>query len=143
VAAPRLLIIDATTNKRIATELKARGRDAVSTPAMGLRGALDAELLERLAGLDLAWVLVGADDHMPEEHADEVACYDATLAIIDPLTPDGYERDQFERDVVHKWAHRMQEQEQGTVYRYTVRGRTVWKAPRRPRRPRREQRSDA
>lgn len=84
MADTRLLIIDASTNKRIATELKARGRKAVSTTELGLRCATDPELLEHLIELDYAWILVTADDHMPNEHAEAVLHGNVTLAVIDP-----------------------------------------------------------
>lgn len=132
----RLLVIDASTNKRIATELKARGRAARSTTEMGLRSALDPDLLKALRKLDDGWVLVAADDHMPEDHSDVVTALRPTMAIIDPVVPTEYvSDDEYERDVVHKWAHRIQLQEEGTIFRYNIRGRHVWKAPRRPSRP--------
>ena len=136
----RLLVIDASTNKRIATELKSRGRAARSTTEMGLRCALDPELLSALRELDDGWVLVAADDHMPEDHSDVVYDLRPTIAIIDPVVPADYDSDdEYERDVVHKWAHRIQLQEEGTIFRYNIRGRHVWKSPRRPSGPFRAQ----
>lgn len=63
------LVIDASLNKRIATELKRRGRDAIALSELKLRHEKDPDLLRALAlhyG-EQSWVLVTADDNMPAE----------------------------------------------------------------------------
>jgi hypothetical protein len=134
----RILIIDASADKRIATELRERGRPAQSLSALSLQHSLDEDLLPALAErfADKPWVLVTADDSMPAEHPDVITRLGATVATIDPAMPLSYETQaHWNRDVVHRWAHAMSEQRQGSIRRYSVRRSTVWKF--RPKRVRR------
>ena len=84
-------------------------------------------------------VLVTTDDHLPEDHADLVARYKPTVAIIDPNVGSEFEQDpeqrgdQWEWDMCMRWAHRMQEQESRSIRRYNARGSHVWRRPRTPR----------
>lgn len=67
-ASPRIIVVDENLNKRLATELAYRGRDATSVSALGLGGSTDPQLLVKLdAQLD-DWVLVTADDALPADH---------------------------------------------------------------------------
>lgn len=124
-----VLLIDASINKRVATELRKRGREAVSVHQLGLGGHLDPQLLraahERY--LSAEWVLVTSDDSMPATHADVVAELGATIATLDGRWR-RYSDDQeaYKREVVHRWVHTMAEQEQGTVRRYTPNAHRLW-----------------
>lgn len=131
---PAALVIDASLNKRIATELKRRGRDAIALSELQLRHAKDPDLLRTLAEhfSNQPWVLVTADDNLPAAHAAVVAEVQATVATVDPRRPPAYadDEDAWGREVAHRWAHIMERQQPGTVRRYSDRGGRRW-APRR------------
>jgi hypothetical protein len=128
----RLLVVDEDLSKRIATELRRRGRNAKSTASLGLRGSKDPRLLERLHEIDPDCVLVSGDDDMPASHAAELAKFETTLAIVypwdetRPLT-----EPEWEHEIVEKWAHRMEAQEPGSILRYTLDGGRRWKVRKR------------
>ena len=134
MATPATLVIDASLNKRIATELKRRGRDAIALSELELRHAKDPELLHALAEhfSDRLWVLVTADDNLPAAHGDVVAEVSATIATVDPKRSVIYAEDEdaWGREVVHRWAHVMERQPQGSIRRYSERGGRKW-SPRR------------
>jgi hypothetical protein len=129
------LVIDADLNKRIATELKRRGRDAVGVSELQMRHALDPDLLRALAQLfhDEHWVLVTGDDNMPAVHADVIAEVKATIATIDPRRPSPYadNEDGWGREIVHRWAHLMERQPSGMIRRYSEGGSRRWTRRRR------------
>jgi hypothetical protein len=132
------LIIDASADKRLATELLERGRPAAALSSLGLQHSLDEDLLPALADqfANEPWVLVTADDAMPAEHGGVIARLGATIATIDPAMPTSYATQaHWNRDVVHRWAHAMAEQRRGTIRRYSVRRSNPWTF--RPRRMRR------
>lgn len=132
---PRLLVVDDSLSKRIATEFKRRGRNAVSVSELGLKGEKDPPLLERLNEIDSDCVLITGDDAMPATHAEELRRFGTTVAVIVPWErASGLEEPQWERDIAHRWAHLMEEQPRGTVYRYSRRGRKRWSLRRRPQR---------
>jgi hypothetical protein len=123
-----LLIVDATTDHRVATELGYRGRRAIATSELGLARVKDPELLYALQSRR-DWILVTGDDSMQDDHRDLVVELQPTIATVDRKMPDGYANtDQWRRDVIHKWAHIMQAQQIGTIYRYNLRGRRLWKS---------------
>jgi PIN like domain len=127
-AALRTLVIDENLPKRLATELNYRGRNAASVSALGLRGSLDPELLRKLdAQLDGDWVLVTADDAMPEDHAEALRNVGGTVATINPDRDEGWDIDAWRREVVHRWAHVMHDQPTGSVRRYSLRRHTTWR----------------
>lgn len=155
----RLVVIDASLNKRLGTELRYRGFAARSLSQLGehegepVAELLDPELIPFLAErfLDLEWVLVTADDNMPAEHEQVLQLHGATVATIDPYDDDklsslqdetpmvGDEdeigelpelEDMYQRDTVHRWAHRISRQANGSIRRYYRR------APSRPWTPR-------
>jgi hypothetical protein len=131
----RTLVIDENLNPRLSTELTRRGRNATSVQALGLRGSADPQLLDKLdAQLD-DWVLVTADDALPDSHADAVRRVGATVCTINPELEDGWLLDQWRREVVHRWAHAMHDQGRGTVRRYSLRRHGVWRMRRRRPRP--------
>jgi hypothetical protein len=131
----RTLVIDENLNPRASTELRRRGRDATRVQELGLRGSPDPQLLRRLdAQLD-DWVLVTADDALPEDHATELAEIGGTIATISPDREPGWGLDAWRSEIVHRWAHVMHEQERGTSRRYGLRRHTAWRPRRRRRRP--------
>lgn len=128
-ASVNLLVIDASLDKRIATELNAREREAIALSEMGLHDAKDPELLPDLASqfAERRWVLVTADDAMPVDHADLIAEIGATIATIDPSRPAEFGVAAWGRDVVHRWAHVMQAQATGTTRRYAENSHRAWR----------------
>lgn len=125
----RILVLDASLNRRIAGELKGRGRPAVSAAELGLARAGDAELLRvlarRLDGQD--WVLVTADDFLPAEQAPLVAELAATLATVQGQgRARGVDEERFARDTCHRWAHAMAGQPGGSVRRYSPSANRPW-----------------
>lgn len=129
------LVIDADLNKRIATELKRRGRKAVALSELHLRHAKDPEVLRSLAAHfgDEPWVLVTGDDNMPAVHAGVILKVGATLATVDRRRPPGYGRDEdaWGREVVHRWAHLIERQPSGSIRRYSAGGGRRWTRRRR------------
>src|SRR5215210_8338833 len=124
----RLLVIDENLPRRLSTELTNRGRSARRLSELGLKGANDVELLTRLAGDHDDWILVTADDRMPLDHAETIEALGATIATVGPRRRGGYNVDQWRREIVHRWAHAIHEQEPGTVMRYSLGGRRAWRA---------------
>ena len=123
---PLLLIIDESLDKRLATELKARGHAAETHASIGFTSIKDPGVLDMLAEIETPWVLVTGDDFMPAEHAEKLAEIGATVAVVDgewekACAMHEVERTQeeFKRDTVHRWAHSIEEQEAGTIRRYT------------------------
>lgn len=136
-AAPpqRTLVLDENLNPRLATELLRRGRDATRVQQLGLRGSADPQLIEKLdAQLD-AWVLVTADDLLPDTHGDAILRVGATVATISPEREHGWALEAWRREIVHRWAHVMHDQEDGSVRRYGLRRHAAWRARRRRPRP--------
>lgn len=128
MARSRVLVLDADINKRAATELRKRGRNVASVYTLKIEGKLDPELLLELAdryGDD--WVLATADDRMPYRHAVEVAASTGAIATVDPRKPADVHIDAWRRDIVHKWADRMQKQAGGSVYRYSMDSARTWR----------------
>lgn len=125
MASDATLVIDASLSKRIATELKARGRPAIAVSELKLHRLLDPALLRGLSAhfADVPWVLVTADDAMPAEHADLIAELGVTLSTIDTRRPAGYlSDDPWGREIAHRWAHVMAAQAAGTIRRYSEAG---------------------
>ncbi len=100
----RLLIIDEALNPRLAAELRRRGRSALAAGQLGYKGLKDPELLSRIAWDHPDAVLVTSDDHMPADHAEELRRTGVTIATIDPARPAGLTQEQWEFDVVQRWA---------------------------------------
>lgn len=64
-----------------------------------------------------ACVLVTYDNKMPVVHADAVRKRGSTLAVIDSKADrEGLTVEEYKREVVHRWAHRMAMQQPGTRY---------------------------
>ncbi len=138
----RLLVIDASLPKRLAPDLKKRSREAVSAAELGLADVKDPDLLRSLAERyngKREWVLVTGDDAMPAEHGSVIHETAATLATIHPEYPADLTQHAWQIDVVHRWAHAIQEQAAQTVRRYALNGSQVWRPRHRHRRQIREQ----
>jgi hypothetical protein len=135
-ASGRLLVIDESLDKRLAQQLEARGRRALSADWLGLSGLKDEPLLQALANLQEArdLVLVTADDAMPAEHAGLIQSLSITIATIDGQRPAEWPREEWKKEIVHRWAHAMQLQERATARRYSALRHGHW-TPRRSRRP--------
>lgn len=126
----RVLLIDADLNKRLAAELRRRGRQAHAVSEFLPEGTLDPDILRYASATFVDAVLVTGDDAMPWEHGDVVAETKATIAVIAPGHPHDPNEDAREREIVHRWAHRIQDQATGTVRRYHLTGPVRW-TPRR------------
>ena len=129
----RRLVLDESLARRLQTELDRRGRPAVSLARVGLQGLEDPEMLRGLVDSlpdRETWILVTSDDAMPQEHGELLRSLGITLATIDPRREADYNSDQWERDVVHRWAHAMATQPSRSIFRYSLRRRRPWR-PRR------------
>lgn len=135
----RTLLIDESLDKRLATELSARGRPSRSHAQLGTTGRVDEVVLQRLAELEFDWVLVTADDAMPLEHATRIRNMGATIATIDGAAMEKWRKrgaltqEEFKSETVHRWAHKMADQAAGTVRRYSPNTNLGWTPPRRRR----------
>lgn len=128
----RLIVVDADISKRLATELRARGREATTLASFHLDRSLDPVVLRRLSErLTLPWVLVTGDDHMPSDHGDDIEKLAATIATVDRRRPEDWDLDPYRREVVHRWAHLIAEQPAGSVHRYSLSAHRKWTLPRR------------
>jgi hypothetical protein len=127
----RIIVVDENLPKRLATELTYRGRDASSVASLGLRGSSDPDLLRRLDSQLDDWVLLTADDDLPDSHADAVREVAATIATINPEREDGWALDAWRREVCHRWAHAFHGQDAGTIRRYSLRRQGAWRVRRR------------
>ncbi len=124
---PPELVIDECLDKRLATELTNRGRMARAVSALGLRGLDDPDLFTELGKLGHPYVIVTADVSMPIDWGTEIAAAGVTVAVIDSRRSDRFLESQWYRDVVHRWAHVMRDQPQGSVHRYSPRGHRPWR----------------
>lgn len=129
----RLLVIDESLDKRLAHQLEQRGRRAMSAEWLGLLNMLDPDVLRAVHALDDDCVLVTGDDGMPGEHADLIAKLGTTIATVDGRRYEGWGREQWKKEIVHRWAHTMQDQELGRVMRYGLKRPRVWTPRRGPR----------
>jgi hypothetical protein len=121
------LVLDEDVNWKIAPELVARGYDASSSEQMGLAGrrVKDPVWLYILSRQPVPCVLVSFDNKMARRHRDDLIKRQSTIAWVDSKAPrGGLTREQYTREVIHRWAHRMANQAPGTCYRYRLNGRT-------------------
>lgn len=122
----RLLVIDESLDKRLAHQLEQRGRRAMSAERLGLLNMLDPAVLRALDGLNDTWVLVTGDDDMPGEHAGLIASLGCTIATIDGRRLAEWGREQWKKEIVHRWAHVIQAQDDGTIVRYGLARPRPW-----------------
>lgn len=128
----RILVVDENLNPRLATEIARRGRQATRVAELGPRGSLDPQLLHRIDAQLEDWVLVTADDALPGEHSDAAAAVGATIATIHPDRHPEWALESWRREIVHRWAHVIQDQPAGTARRYGLQRHARW-TPRRRR----------
>jgi hypothetical protein len=122
------LVLDEDVNWKIALELTARGYDASSSEQMRLarRRVKDPVWLYILTRQTVAWVLVTFDDAMPMRHRTELLRRGSTLAVIDSKADrKGRTREEYTREVIHRWAHRMVTQAGSSRFRYRLSGRSA------------------
>lgn len=131
-----MLVIDASVDNRVATELRARGRSAVALSQLGFHRMEDPDMLRALAehfeNDGGRFVLVTTDDAMPADHGPLLRELCITVATIDPRVPTGVTQDAWSRDVIHRWAHAIGAQAIGSWRRYTFHRNGQWRARRRP-----------
>jgi hypothetical protein len=71
-------------------------------------------------------VLVTFDNRMPLQHAALLAQYKTTLAVVDKdAEPAELTREEYWREVIHRHAHRMAEQDPGSQFKYRRRARRL------------------
>jgi hypothetical protein len=128
----RLIVVDADLPRRLAGQLRDRGRHAVSAAEISVDEYKDPDLLRELAERygDRPWILVTGDDAMPAEHGEILLETCATVATIHPEHPAELSQDAWRRDVVHRWAHAFQTQTEANVRRYKSASSQLW-TPRR------------
>src|ERR1039457_3403883 len=122
----RTLIIDEGLDKRIALQLRGRGRDAAAIAELDLLGIKDQPLLKTIAADHKGSVLVTNDDDLPADHRETLKVTRVTVAIVEPQKPPHLKEKQWQYEVIHRWAHQMAEQRAGTVRRYGERS-VIWK----------------
>jgi hypothetical protein len=133
VGDPCLLIIDASLSTRLGTELRKRGREAVSLASLRLKALEDEPMLRALAEryLNERYVLVTADDAMPATHGSVLDETATTLATLDGRWKrSGLPQETYKCEVVHRWAHVMAAQKSRTIHRYSIGGHRLWTLPR-------------
>jgi hypothetical protein len=133
----RLLVIDENLDKRISAELTRRGRSAKTVAQLGLKGWTDPRLLERLSEVAPGCVLITGDDAMPATHNADLVKYGTTVAVVAPWDEQsGLIEPQWEHEIVQKWAHLIEVQPVGSIFRYSRAARRKWtlrkRAPRMP-----------
>jgi hypothetical protein len=104
----------------------ARGyRDATSPHQLGDADMKDPPLLRLIHERLEPAVLVTFDNKLPL-HSALLTRYGTTLAIIDKnAQPADLTREEYWREVIHRHAHRMAQQDSGSKFRYTRRQRTA------------------
>ena len=126
----RLLVLDACLGDALARQLRTRGHRALAATALGIADLDDPALLHALAAhFEPAqeWVLVTVDDALPGEQAEPIRQTRATIATILPSWPEGVSEYGWYADVVHRQAHRMQQQTPHTVRRYGLAHSQPWR----------------
>ncbi len=124
----RRLVLDEDINWKLMLELRQRGfRDATSNMDLGLLGLKDGQVIKRLASDYEPCVLVAWDNKLPDSHRQVLRHFGLTVAVIDKrkgrdgLTPAerlGLTDEEYYRTVIHRHAHQMVEQSQGSIYGY-------------------------
>lgn len=108
-------------------ELRARGfRDATSVYELSMagKGTKDPAVLAFLATASQpSSVLVTFDNKMPRAHRSTIWKHKSTLAVIDSKAERaGLTREEYTRDVIHRWAHRMERQRTSSGRKYSRAG---------------------
>jgi hypothetical protein len=118
---PRRIVLDEDINWKLAKELRYRGlRAASSNKDLHLLGKKDGALIKALAEQHEPCVLVAWDNKMHLSHAHALDHFDLTLAVVDKYADRGVLTDEeYYREVIHRWAHRMVFQKPGSVVKYS------------------------
>lgn len=83
---------------------------------------LDGELIKTLAENHEPCTLIAWDNKMHLSHAETLDHFGLTLAVVDKYADRGGLTDEeYYREVIHRWAHRMTNQSAGTVFKYSRR----------------------
>lgn len=107
MARERLLFLDEDLDKRLARELRLRGRMAETIYKTDLQGASDNELVTALdSRYGQGVVLITGNDNMPIENGESFKVGRVALATIDTEYPDGYHLEEWRREIIHRWAAR-------------------------------------
>jgi len=112
------IVLDADISWKLAHELQKRGRtDATALKIENLDTLKDGAVLKTLAAAFGPCVLVTWDNKMPKVHAADVRHHSSTLAVVNRT---GFRNwagteDSYVRDVIHRWLHRIEHQEDQVV----------------------------
>lgn len=108
-------------NWKLARELVRRGlRNATSLFALELDGKDDGQIIKGLAESHEPCVLVTWDNKMHLSHAETLRHFGVTLAVIDRYAQRGdLSEEEYYREVIHRWAHRIVFQKAGVVVKYS------------------------
>jgi len=134
----RVLVIDDSLHPRLARELRNRGRRSRHIEDLALRSSLDPQVLRSVFSHFDDPVLITGDDDMPAEHAGVIASVGATIATIRHWTQkesrigtwEGQQHrteEEWDQEIVHRWAHVMQLQRTGSIRRYGLAKHGIWK----------------
>lgn len=118
---PRRLVLDEGINWKLAKELCRRGlRKTISVFDLNLNGKVDGQVIKALAEEHEPCVLVTWDNKMHLSHAQTLDHFDLTLAVVDGNAKRGdLTEEEYYREVIHRWAHRIVFQDEGTVMKYS------------------------
>lgn len=116
----RRLVLDEDMNWKLAKELQRRGLlNATSNKELELLGKKDGALIKALSQSHEPCVLVAWDNRMMKAHAAELQHFGLTVAVVDKKADRGGLTDeQYYREVIHRWAHLMKRQAEGSVVKY-------------------------
>ncbi len=126
VAGGRLLVIDESLDKRLASQLERRGRYSRSIDWLGLGSIIDPPLLRKLHETHPECVLITGDDAMPKEHGDLLKRLGLTVATVDGQRDPGWGQSDWKNETVHRWAHVMANQKYATSRRYSPHRHGPW-----------------
>ncbi len=128
---PKELILDADLPPRLKPELVARGISAIRLSELNLHRMQDEPMIRLLVEQrDVGtFVMVTGDDKMPKTHRDLVLRTGLAIATIDGRWEGrGYpSQENWHRDVVHRWAHRMRLHHDKEVRRYRPDTHGLWR----------------
>jgi hypothetical protein len=122
-----LVVVDETLPPRVADELDHRGYPARPIGAVGLAGAAEPDLFDRLhEALGSSFVLLTYDPALMVEHRDALLARGTSVALIRPR-PRRELRTvaQWQHEVAHRWAHVYARRAGGVRRVLTLRGARV------------------
>jgi hypothetical protein len=122
----RMLVVDETLDRRLAGQLRLRGRAAAGAQELGLEGLTDQELLAAVAALGADPVLLTGDDRLPAARPPRMRL---TLAVVDGRGDDPSAVAARRREAAHRWVHVIAHQRTGTVHRYGAVRHGPWRGP--------------